>query len=190
MTMRNTSTILVLSFLILWSLLSLSSNASKDLVRKSCMHASYPHLCLRTLSTYSGPAKTPGDLAKAAVEVSLSRSRKVSACLSRISGGSQRERGAVKDCIDQISDSVDELRRTLSELKHLRKGTFRWQMSDAETWVSAALTNEDTCLDGFQSIDGKIKAEVKRKITNVARVTSNALYLITRLDQSRRQKAP
>ncbi|KAA8534744.1 hypothetical protein F0562_029814 [Nyssa sinensis] len=164
-----------------------SPDASQDLVRSSCVHASYPNICLRTLSSYTGPAKTPRDVAQAAVKVSLSRARKVSGFLAGLRSGSKREQAALSDCIEQIAESVDELSNTLKELKHLRSGTFRWQMSNAETWVSAALTNEDTCLDGFREIDGKVRSDVKRKITNVARVTSNALYLINRLDQTRRQ---
>ena len=90
---------------------------------------------------------------------------------------SKRQRGALSDC-------VEELRQTLSELKHLRVETFRWQMSNAETWLSAALTYEDTCLDGFQGVDGnKLKSDVKRKIRNVGKVTSNALYMINRLGE-------
>ncbi|KAK9274912.1 hypothetical protein L1049_022167 [Liquidambar formosana] len=161
---------------------------SKDLVRSSCVHASYPNICLRTLSSYSGPARTPGDLAQAAVKVSLSRAHKVSTYLTQTAGlkkGSKGEQAALRDCVEQISDSVDELRKTLSELQHLRKGTFRWQMSNAETWVSAALTNEDTCLDGFHDVMSTVKTDVKKKVRNVAKVTSNALYLINRLDESR-----
>uniref|UniRef100_A0A5B6YVT1 Pectinesterase inhibitor domain-containing protein n=1 Tax=Davidia involucrata TaxID=16924 RepID=A0A5B6YVT1_DAVIN len=162
-------------------------DAPQDLVRSSCVHASYPNICLRTLSTYAGPAKTPRDLALAAVKVSLSRARKVSSFLASVQSESKREQAALSDCVEQIGDSVDELSNTLSELKHLRSGTFRWQMSNAETWISAALTNEDTCLDGFMEVDGKVRSDVKRKIRNVARVTSNALYLINRLDQTRRK---
>lgn len=94
----------------------------------------------------------------------------------------KRENGAVKDCASQLSDSVDDLRKTLDEIKKLRRGTFRWQMSNAETWVSAALTNEDTCLDGFKEIGGRVRSDIKRKVSYVAKVTSNALYLINRLD--------
>lgn len=167
------------------------SDTSRDLVRSSCVHASYPNVCLRTLSSYGGRAKNPTDLALAAVTVSLSRARSVSGYLIQVGsvpGGSKRENGAVRDCIEQISESVDELSKTLSELKHLRSGTFRWQMSNAQTWVSAALTNEDTCLDGFESVGGKVKADVRRKMGNVAKVTSNALYLISRLQLSRGRK--
>jgi pectinesterase inhibitor-like protein len=163
-----------------------SHNAPRDLVRSSCVHASYPNLCLRTLSSYAGPANTPRDLAQAAVKVSIARARKVSNYLSTLSGlKKKRERVALSDCIEQIYDSVDELSKTLGELKHLREETFGWQMSNAQTWVSAALTNEDTCLDGFHEVESKAKDDVKRKITNVARVTSNALYMINRLDESR-----
>ena len=106
--------------------------------------------------------------------------------LSTLSGlKKKRERVALSDCIEQIYDSVDELSKTLGELKHLREETFGWQMSNAQTWVSAALTNEDTCLDGFHEVESKAKDDLKRKITNVARVTSNALYMINRLDESR-----
>ncbi|KAK9989830.1 hypothetical protein SO802_030069 [Lithocarpus litseifolius] len=164
---------------------------TQDLVRSSCEHASYPNICVRTLSSYTGPAKTPKDLAQAAVKVSLSRAKRVSNYLAQVNEAkglkiSKRQRGALKDCVEQISESVEELRQTLSELKHLRVETFRWQMSNAETWASAALTYEDTCLDGFQGVDGKkLKSDVKRKIRNVGKVTSNALYMINRLDESR-----
>ncbi|KAJ6993522.1 pectinesterase inhibitor 3 [Populus alba x Populus x berolinensis] len=139
-----------------------------------------------TRERIEGPANTPRDLAQAAVKVSIARARKVSNYLSTLSGlKKKRERVALSDCVEQIYDSVDELSKTLRELKHLREETFRWQMSNAQTWVSAALTNEDTCLDGFHEVESKAKDDVKRKITNVARVTSNALYMINRLDESR-----
>ncbi|GLT98826.1 hypothetical protein SLE2022_163060 [Rubroshorea leprosula] len=172
-------------------LLASSATAAKhkdpqNLIRSSCVHASYPTLCLRTLSTYSGPANSSRDLAQAAVKVSLTRARRVSNYLTtKVAGKSKKERSALSDCVEQMATTVDELSRTLGELKHLRGETFQWQMSNAETWVSAALTDEDTCLDGFDGVDGQLKSDVKRKITNVAKITSNALYMINRLDESR-----
>lgn len=49
-----------------------------------------------------------------------------------------------------------------------------------ETWVSAALTDETTCMDGFagKGMDGKIKESVRAQVVAVARVTSNALALV------------
>lgn len=162
--------------------------SSNELVRISCLHASYPTLCIHTLSTVAASAKTPHDVALAAVSASMHRAANASAFASRLVGlrsANKRERSALKDCVEQLSDSADQLSSTMSELRHLRSVTFGWQMSNAETWVSAALTNEDTCLDGFQGVDGTVKKAVRRKIVNVARVTSNALYLVNRLASTR-----
>ncbi|KAI4377038.1 hypothetical protein MLD38_014732 [Melastoma candidum] len=89
-----------------------------------------------------------------------------------------------------IASTVDELSGALDELKRLGKvgagrEAFGWAMSNAETWVSAALTDEDTCLEGFGE-GGVAKGDViRKKVKNVAKATSNALYMINKLDKSR-----
>ncbi|TKY72906.1 21 kDa protein [Spatholobus suberectus] len=157
---------------------SAAQSKPQDLVRSSCVHAQYPRLCLRTLSNYAGPANTPLDLARAALRVSLAHTRRASKRRRR-----HEQTAALRAARlhEQISDSVEQLRRSLDELQHLRAETFRWQMSNAQTWVSAALTDGDTCLDGF---DEDARPDVKRRVTDSARVTSNALYMINRLGQS------
>ncbi|KAL4302451.1 hypothetical protein GQ457_10G017340 [Hibiscus cannabinus] len=72
-------------------------------------------------------------------------------------------------------EKVNELGKTLDELRRLRGKTFKFQMSNIQTWVSVALTNKDTCLNGFEGVDRKVKSDVKKMIMNVAKVTSNAL---------------
>ena len=67
-----------------------------------------PNICIRTLSSYTGPAKTPKDLAQAAVKVSPSRANRVSNYLAQVSEAkdlkiSKRQRGALSDCVGQIS---------------------------------------------------------------------------------------
>ncbi|KAJ8528192.1 hypothetical protein K7X08_021884 [Anisodus acutangulus] len=158
-----------------------TTSSSTNLVYTSCTNASYPKICIRTLSSFSA-LNTPKDIAKASLNVSLSRANKASKFLIHLKVQSKREKGALVDCIEQIGDSIDELKKALYELKHLHKGFgYKFQMSNLETWVSAALTNDDTCLDGFKEINGEVRYDVKRKISNVAKVTSNALYLVNLL---------
>ncbi|KAK8597739.1 hypothetical protein V6N13_095137 [Hibiscus sabdariffa] len=90
----------------------------------------------------------------------------------------------LSDCVEQISDSMEELSMTLGELKHFRGETLGFQLSNAQTWVSATLTNEYMCLNGFEGVEGKVKSEVKRKMSNVVKITSNALYMINMFDES------
>nr|GEU91433.1 retrovirus-related Pol polyprotein from transposon TNT 1-94 [Tanacetum cinerariifolium] len=50
-------------------------------------------------------------------------------------------------------------------------------MSDVQTWVSSAMTDEDTCSEGFAN-DKKMEGVVRGKLVNVVHLTSNALALI------------
>jgi len=99
----------------------------------------------------------------------------------------------VKDCIENMGDSADRLSQSVREIGHMGRAVgqdFVWHMSNVQTWVSAALTDENTCLDGFSShlMDGNVKAAMKLRITNVAQVTSNALALVNHFASRHRAK--
>ena len=55
------------------------------------------------------------------------------------------------------------------------------QIYDIKTWVSAALTDENTCTDGFDgvSVSKTVKNTIRKSILSVATPTSNALSLIS-----------
>ncbi|GKF88308.1 pectinesterase inhibitor 10-like protein [Tanacetum coccineum] len=50
---------------------------------------------------------------------------------------------------------------------------FMLVVSDIQTWVSSAMTDEDTCSEGFAN-DKKMKGVVRGKLVNVVHLTSNA----------------
>ncbi|KAF6174677.1 hypothetical protein GIB67_008732 [Kingdonia uniflora] len=98
-------------------------------------------------------------------------------------GLKKKESQVVKDCLDNMGDSVDQLSKSILELGNMRNGnsaSFLWHMSNVQTWVSAALTDESTCVDGFadHALDGKVKAAIRGRVVYVAQVTSNALALV------------
>lgn len=78
---------------------------------------------------------------------------------------------------------MDRLGRAVQELKQVggSKGEeFVWHMSNVQTWVSAALTDDSTCMDEFseKGMSGKLKESIRGKVLNVGQVTSNALALV------------
>ena len=156
-------------------------------IESSCSSTTYPAVCVKTLSAYaSAIQQSPRQLAHTALSVSLSKCQSTKTFVSKMTkmkGLKSREYEAVKDCLEEMGDTVDRLSKSIHELKHIgqAKGQdFLWHMSNVETWVSAALTDENTCLDGFsgKALDGKVKASIKAQVVNVAQVTSNALALI------------
>ncbi|CAA0834599.1 Plant invertase/pectin methylesterase inhibitor superfamily protein [Striga hermonthica] len=162
-----------------------AGGGSTQFIRRSCSATTYPALCYSTLSSHaSAVQQSPQLLAHAALSVSLDTARATSADMVRISrraGLTARESGAMADCVELLGDTVDQIRKSLAEMNGFRGGPgFEAMVSDVQTWVSAALTNEETCTDGFAgaSMNGAVKEAVRERIVNAAHVTSNALALI------------
>lgn len=86
----------------------------------------------------------------------------------------------MRDCIEVMGDSVNLLRKSFGEMSQIKGSNFELMMSDIQTWVSAALTDDDTCSDGFagNGMNGNMKNIVRGRIVNIAHLTSNALALI------------
>ncbi|GLJ13674.1 hypothetical protein SUGI_0217940 [Cryptomeria japonica] len=160
-----------------------------DFIESSCKITRYPNLCVASLRSYAPSLqakRSQKELVKAAVKVSLQNSRNMTvwaARLSRRAGDlSKRERGALRDCLENFDDTSEQIRESLAELKHLRSDTFKFQMSNVQTWMSAALTNEDSCLDGFQDVGkGRVKVLVNGRVQHACELISNALALVNKL---------
>lgn len=160
-----------------------------DFIKASCRVTRYPALCVECLAGYARAIQqSERQLAQTALKVSLARVRSAAgfvAKLTKVRGIKPREYRAVKDCIETMGDSVDRLSESVQELRHMGRAgdqDFLWHVSNVQTWVSAALTDEDTCLDGFSGrfMDGNVKTAISRRVVNVSQVTSNALALVNR----------
>ncbi|KAL3501922.1 hypothetical protein ACH5RR_036371 [Cinchona calisaya] len=160
-----------------------------EFIRKSCASTRYPDLCFHSLSGYaSAVQQNPSKLARVAIAVSLSKARHAAAYFSNLSkeadyGADRRVAAALHDCFSTFGDAVDQLRDSLNQMRHLVPAgsgeTFRFQMSNVQTWMSAAMTNEDTCTDGFDGVpEGPMKKDVFDRVGKVEGVTSNALALV------------
>ncbi|KAJ6876114.1 21 kDa protein-like [Populus alba x Populus x berolinensis] len=158
--------------------------SSIEFIRTSCSTTIYPDLCYTSLSIHSSTIQTsPKLLANAALNVTLSSAKSTSSkmsSLSRSHGLKPREVSAMKDCVEELSDAVYELKKSIGEMSHAKKSNFRMMISDVQTWVSAALTDESTCTDGFEgdAMNGTLKTAVRGRIVQTAQLTSNALALI------------
>ncbi|KAK4422804.1 Pectinesterase inhibitor 11 [Sesamum alatum] len=162
-----------------------SSPDFTDFIKAECRATRFPALCVQCLSTYSSTIQqSQKRLAEAALSVSLSRAQSVAifvSKLARMRGLRPTEYRAIKDCIDNMANTVDQLNQSVQELSRAGQD-FDWHVGNVESWVGAALTFEHTCLDGFGNpmMDGNVKVAVTRRVTDCEQVTSNALVLVHR----------
>ncbi|KAG8382388.1 hypothetical protein BUALT_Bualt05G0072200 [Buddleja alternifolia] len=166
-----------------------SKPKAANFIKAECGATLYPALCVHCLSSYSTKIQQNKlQLAQVALSVSLSRAQSVSrfvSKLARMRGVKTMEYRAVKDCVENMGGTVDQLSRSMRELGSMSRVAgrdFEWHVSNVETWVSAALTYENTCLDGFAGakMGGNVKVAIRRRVLNCAQVTSNALALVNR----------
>ncbi|KAG9443807.1 hypothetical protein H6P81_015147 [Aristolochia fimbriata] len=183
--MKPSAFLVLLLVAIAANLVNCGPSHADDNVRDACRATRYRELCIHSLASFSGSAKrSPYRWARASVSVTLSEAKKVQGYLSKQkkNGGAKgRAKAALSDCAECFQDAVDELHRSLGELRRLEKKTFEAQMGNVETWVSAALTYADTCLDGFGGSEGRLASSVVRRVENFTYFTSNALALVNKL---------
>ncbi|XP_022856060.1 pectinesterase inhibitor 9-like [Olea europaea var. sylvestris] len=127
--------------------------------------------------------------AQIALRVSLARAVSTRAFVTEVAKQFKytkaKDYQAIKDCLDQINDGVDQLTNCINETQNITQygqSEFPWHASNVQTWMSTAQTDATTCIDGFsgRTIGGKTRALIKAKVLNLAQVTSNALALFNK----------
>ncbi|GMJ09652.1 hypothetical protein like AT2G01610 [Hibiscus trionum] len=184
----------LLSFLFLRPIATLSSSGGAtaandtEFIRASCYVTLYPNLCYSSLSGYADAVQQdPARLARIAISVSLSKARHIASYVSNLTREAEyradpRASSALRDCFLNMDDAVDEICSSLKEMRRVMvpgSESFRFQMGNVQTWMSAALTDEETCTDGFDDVaEGPMKTAVCKRAVKVKKLTSNALALV------------
>lgn len=181
---------LTLSFISL-IILSLTCTAlANNFLETSCKVTRYPTECIQSLNPQA-PAigQSPVKLAGIALSTSLAKSQALNAFLvaeKKKPGVGHKEKAALKDCLEGMEDTLDQLTKSVEEINAMTKGSpdqFMGHKSNAQTWVSSVMTEFSTCVEGFAetSADPKFTEIVKAKVVEVERDTSNALAFINQL---------
>ncbi|XP_062088801.1 pectinesterase inhibitor 6 [Humulus lupulus] len=171
------------------AILATAHNSRDDkYVRDACSVTRYRSLCIRSLAPFSSAAKdSPVIWARAGVSVTLSEAKGVALYLMKLnrnnngtrSGRRNYYKAALSDCVELFENAVDELHQSLRVMRNLSKRTFGTQLGDLNTWLSAALTDADTCLEGLKR--GRYANPIRAKVSRTSYTASNALALVNKL---------
>lgn len=150
-------------------------------LKSACDATLDPKFCVSTMSSLfaAGPLQAdPTDLARMALRLSIMEARKVLQIISAISrwlfNGIQLY--ALEDCMQLFDLTLDDLSNSLSEVT---ANSLKWRQAvDIQTWVSAALTNQATCLQSLQEASGSLQNTLTPTVHNMSRFVSNSLALI------------
>ncbi|GAV70990.1 Pectinesterase domain-containing protein/PMEI domain-containing protein [Cephalotus follicularis] len=88
----------------------------------------------------------------------------------------EKQRGTIQDCIELHQITVSSLQRSVS---NIQVGDSR-KLADARAYLSAALTNKNTCLEGLESASGPLKPVILDSLTSTYEHVSNSLSMLSK----------
>lgn len=156
-------------------------------ISAACSHTLYPALCVESLLNFPGSTAagtTEQDLIHISFNMTLQRLSKAFYLSSSISyiEMDPLTRSAYDDCLELLEDSVHALSEALSSVSPSEAGEGSKEggsTQDVLTWLSAALTNQDTCSEGFEAVAGPVKDRISEKLKDLSELVSNCLAIFS-----------
>jgi len=102
-----------------------------------------------------------------------------------------RVRAAYEDCLELMDESMDAIRSSMDSLmttsstlsnddgESRQFSNVGGSTEDVMTWLSAALTNQDTCLEGFEDTSGTVKDQMVGNLKDLSELVSNSLAIFS-----------
>lgn len=133
--------------------------AAHPVVKSSCGLTFYPHLCFSALSTVPDAAAkitSPKDVIEMLLDITITAVQKnyfsIKKLTSTRSGRlTKREKAALHDCLEMVDETLDELHKIIEDLQEYPavNKSISQQAAELKILLSASMTNQETCLDGF-----------------------------------------
>ncbi|TQE08723.1 hypothetical protein C1H46_005707 [Malus baccata] len=140
--------------------------ASHAIVKSSCSSTLYPDLCFSTLALHPEASKkvsSQKDVIELSLNITTTAVQNIFFTVEKLLKSrkkklTKREKGALHDCLETIDETLDELHEAVEDLhEYPNKKTLVQHADDLKTLISSAITNQETCLNGFSNDAGDKK---------------------------------
>ncbi|CAK7340614.1 unnamed protein product [Dovyalis caffra] len=155
-------------------------------VKAICQPTDYRKTCEENLQKAAGNTTDPKELIKIAFKVAekhINEASKKSKLLEELSKD-PRTRGALQSCKELMSMSVGELRQSLNKVTDFDLSELEKLMEDVKTWLSASITYQETCLDGFENTTTNAGKEMKKGLKVSMELSANLLGIVSGLSSA------
>lgn len=158
-------------------------------IESVCSVTLYPDVCVSTLLAHpeSRKAGSSKELATIVVKVTLYELKNLSASLSYEIGRQpitgQSSQSAVYDCLELFGYSLRQLSDSLGSLE-----SSEWTKQEADnvlTWLSASLTNQDTCIEGVNGNNYGNPLLPDGALLKISKLLSNSLAMVNNISPAR-----
>ncbi|KAJ7973318.1 Pectinesterase [Quillaja saponaria] len=156
-------------------------SSSMKAIKTICQPTDYKQECVRSLHSAAGNTTDPKELIKVAFKVAM----------KKISEGVQksivfqelekepRAKKALDQCKELLDLSIRELQHSFDKVGEFDIMQMDDMLMDLKVWLSAAITYQETCIDGFQDTFSNAGEKMKAALKTSMEMSSNGLAIIT-----------
>lgn len=150
-------------------------------IKTVCSVTQNPDSCFTALSSSLNISSTaikpdPEVILKLSLQVNVNHFSNITSSIKSLYGNHLEV--ALRDCVDQLRDASSRLNDSMSELNATLTDRT---VNDIQTWISAAMTDEETCLDGLEEMGSTVADEVKTMMKKSKELLSYSLAIIANI---------
>ncbi|KAI3968493.1 hypothetical protein MKX01_007803 [Papaver californicum] len=165
-----------------------------QVAHSNCEGTLYPQLCISTLdSLFPGVSlktKSISQLISAIIDHAVDIVKISASDCTGIKNKFRneldpRENRALDDCLELFEDTIFDLDEALSDLQTQNTSAKRYHQ--LQTLLSASMTNQFTCLDGFFYSKGKIRKQIEKRLYTISHLVSNSLAMLEKIPKEQKK---
>ncbi|KZV14132.1 putative pectinesterase/pectinesterase inhibitor 12 [Dorcoceras hygrometricum] len=150
-------------------------------IKSFCKSTPFPDSCFHSLKLSLSITISPTTLAFVlqTLKSAISESLKLSVLISDAGNSNliEKQKGTVQDCKELHQITLSSLKKSISRVVSSPDSR---KLADARTFLSAALTNRITCLEGLNSAAGSLKPTLISSLSSAYEHVSNSLSMLSK----------
>ncbi|XP_010429701.1 PREDICTED: probable pectinesterase/pectinesterase inhibitor 21 isoform X1 [Camelina sativa] len=157
--------------------------SSVKAVKDVCAPTDYKKTCEDTLIKNGNNTSDPIELVKTAFKATMKQitdAAKKSQTMMELQKD-PRTRMALDQCKELMDYALGELSNSFEELGKFEFHKLDEALINMRIWLSAAISHEETCLEGFQDTKGNAGETMKKALKTAIELTHNGLAIISEL---------
>ncbi|OMP03255.1 Pectinesterase, catalytic [Corchorus olitorius] len=164
-------------------------SSSVKAIKSICQPTDYKKTCEEQLHKEAGNSTDINELVQAAFRAAkkfAAQAVKNSTTLRDLEK-EPRAKKALDVCKQLLTYSVRELEKSFKQVDLLEPRKFDKMLKDLKIWLSATITNQQTCLDGFHNTTSEAGEKMKKALNISMQLSRNGLAIATEMAAALKQ---
>ncbi|XP_057806587.1 putative pectinesterase/pectinesterase inhibitor 45 [Salvia miltiorrhiza] len=154
---------------------------AQNVVKSVCANTDYKKTCEDSLlkEVKNNASATPMDILRASLAATTREIDAVAKQARDVKFDTPIKKAALNDCLVLLKDARDELNSSMASIKGADISKMSTAKPELNNWLSAVISYQQTCLDGFP--EGADKEKMKKILEGVRMLGSNSLSVVSQV---------